>query len=103
MAASELGDIGPNAKAAVPAMIAALVSTDESVDEQLIMNLKKLGVSTGDFMPKLKSRLKSDNPQERLKATTIILFADPADQEARLALTAAAREIKENKAKDGAR
>jgi hypothetical protein len=102
-AVSELGWIGPNAKAAVPALIKALSSTNVDFDETIIWALRGLEIPVTDYLPKLKSRLESGNPQQRLSAAKIVLFADPADQDARVALAKAAREIKENKANEAAK
>ncbi len=89
VAAFQIGRIGPDARAAVPALIAALPTNDENLDQTIIRALQMIGVPTGDYMPRLKAQLKSDDPQTRLRAARTVTFAVPHDVDALTILAAA--------------
>ncbi len=82
IAASELGDIGPNAKAAVPFLLAALDGTNDMLFSQVPGALRKMGVPTETFLPRLKKQLRSENETTRVNAAARVLELDPADHEA---------------------
>ena len=87
IAASQLGKIGPGAKAAVPVLLEALDGTNEMLVSQVPGALKKMGVATGTFLPRMKKRLQSDSEMTRANAAARVLDIDPADREAQLVLT----------------
>jgi HEAT repeat protein len=86
IAASQLGKIGPRAKAAVPALLEALDGTNEMLVSQVPGALKKMGVPAETFLPRMKKRLQSDNETTRANAAARVLEIDPADREAQLVL-----------------
>ena len=82
IAAWELGKIGPNAKAAVPLLLAALDGTNDMLFSQVPGALKKMGVPTETFLPRMKKQLRSDNETTRVNAAARVLELDPTDHEA---------------------
>jgi HEAT repeats len=88
-AAVHIRIIGPDARAAVPALIAALPATDENLNQEIISALRQMGVPTGGYLSRLKAQLKSDDPQERLRAARVVTLAAPHDVDA-LAILATA-------------
>jgi hypothetical protein len=82
--------IGPDARAAAPALIAALPATNENLNQGIIATLSQMGVPRGDYLPKLKAKLASDDPQTRLRAARMVTLADPHDTDALTILAAAA-------------
>jgi HEAT repeat protein len=86
IAAGELGNIGPDAKAAVPLLLAALDGTNDMLFSQVPGALKKMGVPTEAFLPRLKQQLRSQNESSRVNAAARVLELDPADHEALVVL-----------------
>lgn len=89
-AAREIGRLGPDAYTVTPALIAALPTNDGNLDQQIITALRQIGVPIGDYLPKLKAKLTSDDPQTRLRAARMVTLADPHDADALAILAAAA-------------
>ncbi len=88
IAASQLGEIGPDAKAAVPVLLEALEGTNDMLHSQIPGTLKKMGMPTETFLPAMKKNLASKNETTRANTAARILEIDPADHEAHLALMA---------------
>jgi hypothetical protein len=88
-AAFQIRRIGPDARAAGPALIAALPTNDANLDQTIIRALQLIGVPTGDYLARLKAQLKSDDPQERIQAARTVTCAVPNDPDA-LAILATA-------------
>jgi HEAT repeat protein len=86
IAAVELGNIGPNAKAAVPLLLAALDGTNGMLFSQVPGALKKIGVPTATFLPRMKAQLRTADETTRVNAAARVLELDPADHEAVLVL-----------------
>ena len=82
IAAVELGNIGPNAKAAIPLLLAALDGTNDMLFSQVPGALKKIGVPTETFLPRMKKQLRSEDETTRVNAAARVLELDPADHEA---------------------
>ena len=82
IAAWELGNIGPNAKAAVPLLLAALDGTNDMLFSQVPGALKKMGVPAETFLPRMKQQLRSANETSRVNAAARVSELDPADHEA---------------------
>jgi HEAT repeat protein len=82
VAASELGNIGPNAKAAVPLLLAALDGTNSMLFSQVPGALKKMGIPTETFLPRMKKQLRSEDETTRVNAAARVSELDPADHEA---------------------
>ena len=87
LAAGSLGKIGPGAKAAVPALLAAMDLPD---DDQLWLTisgaLEEIGLPPDTFLPRIRKALRSDNEDTRAFAAGRILDIDPADHDAQLVL-----------------
>ncbi len=88
-AATFIGLLGPDAWAAVPALIAALPTNDANLDQEIVTALRQIGVPTSNYLPKLKKQLVSDDPQTRLRAARMVTFAAPNDADALNILAAA--------------
>jgi HEAT repeat protein len=86
VAAYELGNVGPDAKAAVPLLLAALDGTNDMLFSQVPGALKKMGIPTETFLPRMRKQLRSENESTRVNAAARVLELDPADQEALLVL-----------------
>jgi HEAT repeat protein len=86
IAASQLGKIGPNAKAAVPVLSEALDGTNDMLFSQVPGALKAIGVPTAEFLPRMKKQLQSGNQTTRANAAARVLDIDPADHDAHLVL-----------------
>ena len=86
IAAWNLGNIGPNADAAVPVLLAALDGTNDMLFSQIPGALKKIGVPTEMFLPRMKKQLQSENEATRVNAAARVSELDPADHEALLVL-----------------
>jgi HEAT repeats len=82
IAACELGNVGPDAKAAVPLLLAALDGTNDLLFSQVPGALKKMGVPTETFFSRMKRQLQSKNETSRVNAAARLLDLDPADHEA---------------------
>jgi HEAT repeat protein len=87
IAASQLGKIGPGARAAIPLLLEALDGTNEMLVSQVPGALKKMGVPAEMFLPRIKKRLQTDNEMTRANAAARVLAIDPADREAQLVLS----------------
>ncbi len=88
IAASQLGEIGPGAKAAVPVLLETLEGTNDMVHSQIPGALKKMGMPNETFLPVMKKNLASKNETTRANTAAHVLEIDPADHEAHLALMA---------------
>jgi HEAT repeat protein len=77
-----LGNLGPNAKAAVPLLLAALDGTNDMVFAQVPRALKEMGVPVDSFLPRMRRQLQSRNETTRVNAAARLLELDPADREA---------------------
>ena len=86
IAAIQLGNIGANAKAAVPLLLAALDGTNDMLFSQVPDTLKKMGVPTELFLPRIKKPLQSENETTQVNAAARVLDLDPADHEALVVL-----------------
>ena len=82
VAAMELGNIGPNAKVAVPLLLAALDGTNDMLFSQVPGALKKMGVPTEAFLPRMRKQLRSASETTRVNAAARVSELDPADHEA---------------------
>jgi HEAT repeat protein len=86
IAASQLGRIGANARPAVPILLAALDGTNAMLFSQVPSVLKKMGVSSDTFLPRMKKQLASKDETTRVNAAARVLEVDPTDHEARVFL-----------------
>ena len=86
IAACELGNVGPDAKAAVPLLLAALDGTNDMLFSQVPGVLMKMGIPTGTFLPRMKIRLRSENETSRVNAAARVLELDAADPAALVVL-----------------
>ncbi len=89
IAAMQLGEIGPGARDAVPALMAALnAATNAMLFAQIPRALKAIGVPAETFLPRMKAQLNSNATDENARVNTAarILEIDPADHEAHLVL-----------------
>ena len=86
VAACELGNVGADAKAAVPLLLAALDGTNDMLFSQVPGALKKLGVPVETFLPRMKKQLRSENETSRVNAAARVLELDPTDHEALVVL-----------------
>ncbi|MGO8930947.1 MAG: HEAT repeat domain-containing protein [Limisphaerales bacterium] len=86
IAACELGNVGPDAKAAVPLLLAALDGTNDMLFSQVPGVLMNMGVPTETFLPRMKIRLRSENETSRLNAAVRVLELDAADDAALVVL-----------------
>jgi HEAT repeat protein len=82
IAAWDLGNLGPNAKAAVPLLLAALDGTNDMLFAQIPGALKKIGVPMETFLPRMKQQLRSANETTRVNAAARVSELDPANHEA---------------------
>src|SRR5262249_37890655 len=82
MAISTLGDAGTNARAAIPALIAALDGKDWTAYARVPQALRKIGAPDDSFMPKLRAQLKSPEALKRPRAAAAILGIKPPAAEA---------------------
>ncbi len=74
--------IGPEAKDAVPALIAALKDPDEKVRERAAESLDRIGPAAKDAVPALIAALKDSNEDVRNKAAGALRRIDPTAKEA---------------------
>jgi HEAT repeat protein len=86
IAALELGEVGPSARATVPGLLNALEGTNVFLIIQIAEALKKMGVGPEIYLPRLKMLLHSNDEMTRANAASRILAVDPADHEAHLVL-----------------
>jgi HEAT repeat protein len=86
IAAGELGNIGPAAKAAVPILLEALDGTNTVLFSQVPGALKKIGVPSEEFLPRMKRQLQSKDPTTRVNAAARVLDINPADHDALVVL-----------------
>ncbi|MDB6021628.1 MAG: repeat-containing protein [Pedosphaera sp.] len=81
-----LGEIGPGAKMAVPALLQALDSTNAMLYARISTALKQMGVPPETFLPAMKKQLEANDPTTRVNAAARVLEIVPADHEAHLVL-----------------
>jgi HEAT repeat protein len=86
IAANQLGNIGPSAQAAVPLLLEALDGTNAMLFSQVPGALKKIGVPTETFLPRMKKQLQSSDETTRVNVAARVLELDPPDHEAHVAL-----------------
>jgi HEAT repeat protein len=89
IAAMQLGEIGPGARDAVPALIAALdAATNAMVFAQIPRALKAIGVPVESFLPRMTAQLNSISNDENTRVTMAarVLEIDPSNHEAHLVL-----------------
>lgn len=89
IAAMQLGSIGPGARDAVPALIAALdAATNAMLFAQIPRALKAIGVPVESFLPRMTAQLNSISNDENTRVTTAarVLEFDPSNHEAHLVL-----------------
>jgi HEAT repeat protein len=86
IAAMQLGELGPSARAAVPVLLRELAGTNDMLFSQIPPALKHMGIPTETYLPIMKSRLTSNNETTRANAAARILDINPADHDAHLAL-----------------
>jgi HEAT repeat protein len=86
IAAYQLGETGPNAKAAIPALLQAMEGTNAMLGTQTAEALKKLGQGVETYLPRLKVLLQSKDETARFDAAARVLDVVPTDHEAHLAL-----------------
>ena len=84
--ASQLGDIGPSAKGAVPLLLAALDGTNTMLFSQVPGALEKIGVPTETFLPRMKRQLQSSDETTRVNAAARVLDLEPAAHDALMVL-----------------
>ncbi len=88
-AAHYLGDIGPNAKAAAPALLQSLDdATNGLLFRQSSVALKALGISPATIVSRMKAQLDSPGNDEttRVNVAARMLEVDPSDHDAQMAL-----------------
>jgi HEAT repeat protein len=86
VAARELGEIGPSARAAVPALIQALDGTNNMLTCEIADALRKIEPHTDAYLPQLKTILQSHDEPTRVNTAARIMDINPADHEAHLVL-----------------
>lgn len=79
IAAMQLGEIGPAAKAAVPALIDVVDGTNVMLASQVPYALRRIGVPVETCLPKFRQLLLSGDEIVRVNAAARILEIDPAD------------------------
>ncbi len=87
-AISDLGDTGTNARVAVAIIMDTLNGTNVACWTAVPKALKKIGVSPGSYLPKVKEKLKSSSDWARLRMAEEILAIQPTDREALMTLIA---------------
>jgi HEAT repeat protein len=85
-AALNLGRIGPNAAAAIPALFETLGSPEPEVAMAAVDSLSKIGVPREILLPRLTENLSSHNETLRVNYAARILMIDPGHSEAQQAL-----------------
>jgi HEAT repeat protein len=85
-AAMDLGRVGPNASAAVPALLEAMGSPRVEVSMAAVDALKKIGVSNEVLLPRLEENLKSNDETIRVNSAARILSIEPGNPGAQQAL-----------------
>jgi HEAT repeat protein len=80
-AARGLGEIGPIASAAVPALADALKDPVDGVRERAAVALGQIGPAAKDAIPALVAALKDDNPEVQQAATEALERIGSADRE----------------------
>ncbi len=81
-----LGEIGPNAKAAFPALFQALEGTNGTLVTQIAEALTKMDQNAETYLPRLKLLLQSKDESTRANAAARVLDVAPSDHEALLVL-----------------
>jgi hypothetical protein len=82
-----LGEIGPNARAAAPSLINALSDTNMNSQANISFALKKIGVPTQEFLPKLKETFWSSNAGALFRSAMFIIQIEPSDHDSHQVLT----------------
>jgi HEAT repeat protein len=81
-----LGLAGVNGRRAIPILLEKVNGTNLDISAHAAQALKKVGASSDQFMPRMRSYLKSDDVGTRVGAATEILRLDPANEEAQALL-----------------
>jgi HEAT repeat protein len=80
MVIQHLGEIGPNAKAAISELVECVAEGDEIVWPRAARALAQIGAPNAMFVPQLEGKLKSDNEQTRTEAIVVLLEIDPENR-----------------------
>ncbi|MDB6067363.1 MAG: repeat-containing protein [Pedosphaera sp.] len=75
-----LGEIGPNARAAIPVLVECVGETDELVWPVAARALARIGAPKSMFVPQVEEKLKSDAESARVEAIMVLLEIDPENQ-----------------------
>jgi hypothetical protein len=86
IAAEQLATIGPSAKAAIPALLQALESTNDNLLFVVPRALTNMGVAPQTFLPLMKKQLEATEDAPRITAAVCILEVDPTDHDSHLVL-----------------
>lgn len=81
-----LGLAGTNGRSTIPILLEKLNGTNLDISAHAAQALKKVGASADQFMPRMRSYLKSDDVGTRAGAAAEILQLDPANKEAQALL-----------------
>lgn len=81
-----IGEIGPKAHEAIPALSRVIQSTNSAFWISATRALTRIGGSNEVFLPVMKQRLESELPEMRLTAASIVLDAEAANVEAQACL-----------------
>jgi hypothetical protein len=87
----DLGEIGPNAKAAVPYLLEVIKGTDFTTITEVPSALTHIGVGSDVILSALKEHLKSRDEGLRIGVSALILDLAPADRDAQQVLMNAIR------------
>jgi len=98
-----IGNMGPEAKDAVPALIEAMHSSDTLRPRQIMSVLIKIGPNAKAAIPALKAKMNSDDSQLRIAAAGTMLAIDPTKRELYPVLTAALENKNDHQIADTAR
>jgi hypothetical protein len=76
-----LTQVGPNAKAAIPALVEIMNGTNTEAWQWIVGCLWEIGAPKELYLPKLREKFHSNDASSRLLAARDLLASDPADQE----------------------
>jgi HEAT repeat protein len=86
-AASRLGEIGPSAKSAIPALLITLETNNSThTSDDVLLALNRLGASNAQILAALKQKMALDSDDARDDAANQILDLDSTNHEAELVL-----------------